>query len=254
MAEVGTMEHQLASHFMSNIAETMKRQKVVIEQDKDGISYCEGDLLHSVASRDGISLAPYIHALYGVVRQARARRVLMIGCGGGTLATMLTRAGVAITLVDNDPQSFALARNYFRLPETVACEVNDGAAFLRQTRHRYDAIVLDAYAKGRVPRHLVTAAFFALVKARLARGGLLAMNVMVKDDDDRAPDRIAYRLKEIFRQVRLLDEEGEPDRNELVMAGPVRGIKRPRPLLRPRKGAGTVAAGLKALEFRAPRP
>jgi predicted membrane-bound spermidine synthase len=232
----------------------MKRQKIVIEQDRDGISYCEGELLHSVADRDGISLAPYIHALYGVVRQARPRHVLMIGCGGGTLATMLTRAGVAVTLVDNDPQSFRLARSYFHLPDAVTCEVGDGAAFLRQTPDRYDAIVLDAYAKGRVPRHLVTAAFFALVKSRLARGGLLAMNVMVKDDDDRAPDRIVYRLKEIFRQVRLLDEEGEPDRNALVMAGPVRGIKRPRLLLRPRKGGRTVAAGLKALEFRPPRP
>jgi predicted membrane-bound spermidine synthase len=231
----------------------MKRRGIVIEQDKDGISYCEGELLHSVADRGGISLAPYIHALYGVVRQARPRHVLMIGCGGGTLASMLTRAGVTVTLVDNDPQSFRLARSYFHLPETVTCVVDDGAAFLRQTPDRYDAIVLDAYAKGRVPRHLVTARFFALVKTRLARGGLLAMNVMVKDDDDRAPDRIVYRLKEIFRQVRLLDEEGEPDRNALVMAGPVRGIKRPRLLLRPRKGARAVAAGLKALEFRAPR-
>jgi predicted membrane-bound spermidine synthase len=232
----------------------MKRRGIVIEQDKDGISYCEGELLHSVADRDGVSLAPYIHALYGVVRQARPRHVLMIGCGGGTLATMLCWAGVKVTLIDNDPQSFRLARNYFKLPDAVTCVVDDGAAFLRRTRDRYDAIVLDAYAKGRVPRHLITARFFALVKSRLARGGLLVMNVMVKDDEDRAPDRIVYRLKELFRHVRLLDEEGEPDRNAVVMAGPVRGIRRPRLLKRPRRGARAVAAGLKVLDFRAPRP
>src|ERR1700760_499110 len=106
--EVGTMEHPSATHFMSNIPETMKRRGIVIEQDKDGISYCEGDLLHSVADPAGVSLAPYIHALSGVARQVLAgkagpRRVLMIGCGGGPLATMLVRAGVAVTLVDNDP-------------------------------------------------------------------------------------------------------------------------------------------------------
>ena len=232
----------------------MKRRQIVIEQDKDSVSYCEGELLHSVADRAGISQAPYIHALYGAARQARARRVLMIGCGGGTLATMLSRAGVAVTLVDIDAKSFRIARSHFQLPDSVDCQVGDGAAFLRRTKARYDAIILDAYAAGQVPRHLVTARFFALAKSRLARGGLLAMNVMVRDDDDRAPDRIAYRLKQIFAHVRLLDEEGEPDRNALVLAGAVKGLKRPHLMLRPRKGARALRAGLKALEFRAPQP
>ncbi len=240
----------------------MKRREIVIQQDNKGggVSYREGGAHHSVADRHGVSLAAYIHALYGVVRQSGARHVLMIGCGGGTLATMLNRPpllkqkGVAVTLVDNDPLSFRIARTYFHLPETVSCEIGDGAAFLRRTKDRYDAIILDAYAGGRVPRHLVTARFFGLVKARLARGGLFAMNVIVRDDDDRAADRIAYRLKEAFGQVRLLDEDGEVDRNAIVLAGAARGLKPPRLMLRPRKGAAAVAAALKALEFRPLRP
>lgn len=175
----------------------MKRRQIVIQQDNQGggVSYREGGAHHSVADRDGVSLAAYIHALYGLVRQSGARQILMIGCGGGTLATMLKRAGVAITLVDNDPLSFEIARTYFHLPETATCELGDGAAFLRRTKERYDAIVLDAYGGGRVPRHLVTASFFGLVRARLTRGGIFAMNVIVRDDDDRAADRIGYRLK-----------------------------------------------------------
>jgi spermidine synthase len=180
----------------------------------------------------------------------------MIGCGGGTLATMLTgpampaRKNVAVTMVDNDPMSFRIARQYFHLPETVACEIGDGAAFLRRTAVRYDAIILDAFAKGRVPRHLVTARFFGLVKARLARGGIFAMNVIVRDDDDPAADRIAWRLKEIFSQVRLLDDEGDLDRNAIVLAGAVRGLHPPRLMLRPKKNAREIAGELKALEFR----
>jgi len=234
----------------------MKFREIVIQQDNrgGGVSYREGGAHHSVADRRGVSLAAYIHALYGLVRQARARHVLMIGCGGGTLATMLTKVGVAVTLVDNDPMSFRIARAYFHLPANVACHVGDGAAFLRRTEARYDAIILDAYADGRVPRHLVTGRFFALVKARLGRGGIFAMNVIVRDDDDRAADRIVYRLKEIFGQVRLLDEEGELDRNAIVVAGAVRNLAPPRLMLRPGKGARLLAAALKALEFRAPQP
>jgi spermidine synthase len=233
----------------------MKRREIVIEQDNQGggVIYGEGVTNQSVADRHGVSQAGYIHALYGFVRQAQARRVLMIGCGGGTLATMLTRKAVAVTIVDIDPVSFRIARQYFHLPETVTCETEDGAAFLRRTEARYDAIILDAYAEWRIPKHLVTARFFGLVKARLARGGIFAMNVMVRDDDDRAPDRIAFRLMEIFGQVRLLDWEGEEDRNAIVLAGAVRGFKRPRLLLRPQRGSREIKAELRALEFRAPQ-
>jgi spermidine synthase len=238
----------------------MKHREIVIQQDNKagGVSYREGGAYHSVADRHGVSLAAYIHALYGLVRQAGARRILMIGCGGGTLATMLKRSpkrkGVAVTIVDNDPLSFQIARHYFHLPAEVACHAGDGAAFLRRAGHRFDAIILDAYADGRVPRHLVTARFFALVKARLARGGIFAMNVIVRDDDDRAADRICYRLKATFGRVRLLDEEGELDRNAILLAGALRRLKPPRLIVRPEKGSREVGLALKALEFRALRP
>lgn len=59
--------------------------------------------------------------------------MLLIGCGGGTLGTMLTRAGKSLTIVDINPQSIALARRYFSLPHQITCHVEDGAAFLTRT-------------------------------------------------------------------------------------------------------------------------
>lgn len=52
------------------------------------------------ADRNGVSLASYIHAIYDLILQARAQTVLMIGCGGGTLGTMLARTGRNVTIVD----------------------------------------------------------------------------------------------------------------------------------------------------------
>ena len=58
----------------------------VIEQNNatGGVSYWQRNDNQSVADKNGISLADYIHAMYGFLRQAKAQRVLMIGCGGGT--------------------------------------------------------------------------------------------------------------------------------------------------------------------------
>ena len=225
----------------------------VIEQNNitGEVALWRSELNHSAADRNGISLADYIHAMYGFLRQLKCRDVLMIGCGGGTLATMLHRAGVTAVLVDNDKSSFDIARRHFHLPAQIACHVADGQAFLRGDRRRYDAIVLDAYGETAIPRHLLKSAFFELVKSRLKpRNALFLVNVVVDDDDDATADHIAWRRRRTWRHVRLLDSADSEDRNTVVLAGSVRTLKRPRLLVPPRTGARKLAAELKAFDFR----
>ena len=90
----------------------------------------------------------------------------MIGCGGGTLATMLSRRGVAVTLVDIDPLSFEIARRYFHMPAAVECHAQDGADFLRRRSERYDAIVLDAFADAAIPPQSSEYRFFSAGEGR----------------------------------------------------------------------------------------
>jgi spermidine synthase len=205
----------------------------------------------SAADRDGVSLADYIHAMYGFLRQARARNVLMIGCGGGTLATMLNRAGIRVTIVDIDARAFEIARHYFHMPEEVECHTADGAAFLRRSRDRYDAVALDAYGDGGIPKHFLAPKFFDLVKSRLAaRNALFMINVMVASDEDHTPDGIARAMQKTWRQVRLLDAEGWIDRNAVLVAGSVRDLRRPRLLIPPARHSRRLAGELKELAFR----
>jgi spermidine synthase len=227
----------------------------VLAQDNrtGGISYWQAQDHQSVADRNGVSLAEYIHALFGLLLQKRPRQVLMIGCAGGTLATMLARRGVAVTLVDIDPLSFEIARRYFCLPGTVHCHAGDGAAFLRRRAVRYDAIVLDAFADAIIPPHLLKQGFFRLVKARLKRGGIFLVNIVVKDDDDPTPDRIARAMRKIWRGVRLLDADGFENRNAVAAAGAVAELKRPRLRMKPAIGARALARELGQLSFRALR-
>lgn len=218
-----------------------------------GISYWQEKDHQSEADRHGVSLAEYIHALYGLLLQRKPRRVLMIGCAGGTLATMLSRAGLAVTLVDIDPLSFEIARNYFHMPHSVECHARDGRAFLRRRKDRYDAIVLDAFADEIIPPHLLGPGFFRLIKTRLKRGGLFLINIVVRDDDDPTPRDICRDLQRVWRKVRLLDAEGFENRNAVAVAGAVSSLQRPRLRMKPSRGARALAKGLAQLRFRAVR-
>lgn len=230
----------------------MKRGEIVIEQDNRAgqVTYWQARGPQSLADRRGVSLAAYIHVMYGFLRRKRAGKILLIGCGGGTLATMLHRSGAQVTMLDVDPLSFELARRYFHLPAGVACHVADGARFLRDSDQRWDGIVLDAFGKNGVPRHLLRDTFFADVKARLGASGMFLINLIAADDDDRRPDRIGFRLKQIFSRVTLCDAEGELDRNVVLLAGRVKDLPRPRLYLKPARGADGLSAELKRYDFR----
>jgi spermidine synthase len=225
----------------------------VIEQNNVSgrVSYWVDGAHQSVADTSGVSLADYIHAMYAFLRQTRARDVLMIGCGGGTLATMLHRDGAKVTVVDIDPRSFELAQRYFHLPDAVACIVDDGAAFLRRNRAHFDAIVLDAYQGGDFPAVFQKTSYLASVKAHLRGGNALYLeNMLVDDDEDRAPDNRARQLQEIWPEVRLLDCDGWVDRNAVIAAGAVRGLRKPKLILRPSRGVKKLERDLESLRFR----
>ncbi len=225
----------------------------VVEQNNATgcISFWEKTDNHSVADRHGVSTVDYIHAMYGFLRQAKSREVLMIGCGGGTLATMLRRVGVAVTIVDIDGRNFDIAHHYFHMPDDVDCHIADGEAFLRRDSRAYDAIVLDAYSDNDMPRHFQKQRFFNLLKAHLrSRNGLVLVNLMAAHDEDHDPDRIARLMQRTWSQVRLLDAEGYEGRNVVAVAGAVRALKRPRLMMRPQRGAKSLANELRRLEFR----
>ena len=114
---------------------------VIVQVKSTGrVSYWEKVYHQSAADAAGVSTADYIHAMFFFLRQVQSKDVLMIGCGGGTLATMLKREGVKVTVVDLHKLSFDIARNYFHLPADVPCHVSDGVGYLKTHRHRHDAL------------------------------------------------------------------------------------------------------------------
>jgi spermidine synthase len=241
---------------MTTIAEhTSKFGVVTICESKEtrGVSYKHGDVFQSQADMRGVSTASYIHAIYGLIRQTRARKVLMVGCGGGTLGTMLAHAGYRVAIVEIDPQSFVLARRFFGLPATVECHVADGFDYLRTTRERYDAIVLDAYVGDTMPEHLKSQAFFAAMQAALSEGGCVFANVHLLEDRDPDADTLGKALEAFWPKVRILDAMGQTNRNAIVTAGAVARLTPPLLEIVPQHDADVVESELGAMTFREPR-
>lgn len=216
------------------------------------VTLYHGGFLQSRSDRTGISLADYIHAMYGLAVQRPAGRALILGCGGGNLATMLARSGWSVTLVDIIPATFDLARSYFALAPSITCVHADGFHHLSQSRASHDLIVADMFLGDTAADFAAAPQFLTLARRRLRPGGMILSNIILYGDDDPRADRAALAARHAGLDVRLLDGRGAVGRNAVLAAGAVRGLRRPRLILTPERGGARLALALEALAFRAP--
>jgi spermidine synthase len=193
----------------------------ITQSKRDGAcTYYQNGCSHSEADAEGVSTCAYVHVLYGVIRQSGARRVLMAGCAGGTLATMLHRLGCEVTVVDINPHAFMLARRYFSLPEGVRCITGDGHAYLMDSPQRYDAVVLDVFnGSGHIPEEFTQPGFFRTVRHALTQNGVALMNVIVTHEHDTLADDIANGMTSAGLPAVLFDWTGGGDRNIVIAGG-----------------------------------
>ena len=191
-------------------------------------TYYQDRCFHSQATEDGVSTCVYIHVLYEVIRQCAAKRVLLIGCAGGTLATILSRIGCQVTVVDVNDYSFTIARRYFCMPKEVECITGDGAEYVQKTQREYDAIVIDAFErKANIPDSMTNTSFFESLTRCLSSKGIVLMNIMTAHDKDLTADRIALCMEQAGFPTELYDWTGTKDRNTLLIGNVRKTIRLP---------------------------
>ena len=200
--------------------------KILRSKSDGGCSYYQGLCLHSQINEDGVSMCGYVHVMYSVIRQSQALRVLMIGCAGGTLGTMLHRLGCKVTVVDINPHAFTLARKHFRMPGDITCVVDDGWSYLLKTGHHYDAIAIDAFSSdGRIADELTGEDCFRIMKEVLDPSGVVVMNVLPEHDLDMLGDRVASNMESAGLPSVIFDRPGKGSRNVVIAGGAVGHIQ-----------------------------
>ena len=148
-------------------------------------------------------------------------RVLQVGLGAASVTRFLHRhrPEARVTVVEILPEVVEAARRSFRLPEAsahLAIVVGDACDYVAASRGRYDLIVLDGFdAKGRAGM-LASAPFSAACSARLAPGGMLAVNLLTRRKSAAAS---VQRLREAFGEHVLALPPSEPG-NVVALAAP----------------------------------
>ena len=195
----------------------------IIECSWDGTRiYFEEGVRQSQATPAGESVFAYVKIMDELLH--RAANILVLGCGGGNLATRLTRLGKKLTIVDNNPISFVIAQKFFGLPDDLTCMVSDFRKFIYQDDALYDGIAIDIGGPGFQFNDEFDVETCEAIRARLAPGGRIVMNVIVTNDIDPLPDRIAARLAGDSLRVWIVDEQGIEDRNAIIACLPERQL------------------------------
>ncbi len=135
-------------------------------------------------------------------------RILMIGLGGGVLPRFLSGVypGIQIDVVEVDGRVTELARRYFGFKTGSGIRVfeSDGRAFVKQSRQKYDLVLLDAFKGGSVPYHLKTLEFYREIAQSLTEEGILATNLYGKSNMLKPRDWKTLEL--VFQQVSFFED------------------------------------------------
>lgn len=195
----------------------------IVECSWDGTRiYFEENVRQSQATPEGESVFTYIKLMDELLCQSA--NILILGCGGGNLATRLARLGKRLTIVDINPISFVIAQKFFGLPDDLPCIVSDFRKFVLEDAALYDGIAIDVGAPGFNFDEEFDVETCDAIRARLAPGGRIVMNVLVANDIDPIPDRIAKRLAGDGLHVWIVDEQGIEDRNAVIACVPERQL------------------------------
>ena len=180
--------------------------------------YREGEIFQSQSSTSGESRFPYVKMMEAFLSDANS--VLLLGCGGGNLATMLARQGKSVTVVDHNPVSFDLAKRFFGLPKEIPCFVADFKEYLLAETRSFDAIAIDLDGPGFCFEEQFDPATCHSITARLKPDGRAILNMLVATDFDAAPDMISSDLSEGHMTSWIVDHPGRLNRNVLIACLP----------------------------------
>lgn len=203
---------------------SMYRDIIVLDTDTHRcMSFARRGGMQSCILKDAPDLLaiPYTRAVFaGLVANPKARRVLVIGLGGGVIATAMRRIDptMRMDVVELDPAVVEVAKTYFGYREDPRLKtfIGDGRVFVRRQAHagvRYDLIVIDAYERVYVPEHLMSREFIGEVKALLAPGGVVASNTFARGP--LAPYEAAT-YQSVFADTRVVDMSMG---NRIILAG-----------------------------------
>ncbi|KAK1263644.1 hypothetical protein QJS04_geneDACA008399 [Acorus gramineus] len=163
----------------------------------------------------GVLVQPYLAPMVAALSLARTRlraRVLCLGVGGGALLSFLrSRLGFDVLGVEGDETVVAVAKEHFGLveDELLRVRVGDAVEFVKETRERFDAIMVDldpgkvGFGFGTPPAGFAAAHVLEAVKLALRARGVLVVNAVRTEQS--VFDRFVARVRDVFPVLHGID-------------------------------------------------
>jgi spermidine synthase len=142
---------------------------------------------------------------------ASVRRVLVLGFGAGSIATLLQSEPVHLTGVDNDPAMLAIAREHFGIVPSDRLElvVDDAEAFLQRQVPPFDLVCVDLFHGSDLSPGLEAPSSIGSLKRSVGPGGVLILNTIAYDlESTRRSERAGDQLRLAFDAVGMQRYEG----------------------------------------------
>jgi len=178
----------------------------LVVSDHRGVRYL---FLNGVQQGSMIGDVSYAKYAYGLERLATIKgvpkTVLVWGLGAGVYARAMAEAGSQVTVIEIDPMSERVAREYFGLPPSVKVIIGDARTETSRLTEKYDVIVLDAFSGDSPPFHLLTREAFADLKKRLAANGLVVANIVggVSGEASRIASSVVATMESVFGKTQV---------------------------------------------------
>ncbi len=163
------------------------------------------------------------YSMAGMAMVEEPKRVLVVGLGAGTLPKFLAKKfpDCQVDVAELDAKVYDVAKKYFFFPDLPNLHVTilDGRLFIRQTKEKYDFILLDAYRDDMIPFHLMTKEFLEQAKAVLAPNGVLVSNIAIESDAQLYPYML-HTYQSVFPTVLAADVYGTINKVLICKAAP----------------------------------
>ncbi len=178
----------------------------LVVSDHKGVRYL---FLNGVQQGSMVGDVSYARYAYGLGRLATVNGVpksmLIWGLGAGVYARAMAEAGTAVTVIEIDPMSEKVAREYFGLPSSVKVIIGDARTETVRLTEKYDVIVLDAFSGDSPPFHLLTREAFEDLKEKLAPNGHVIANIVggVSGEASKGVSSVFATMESVFGKTQV---------------------------------------------------